>query len=172
VTRTLYVLRHGKSDRDLAYSSDAERPLKRRGRRSARSIGRFLARIDEKPELVIASPALRTKTTAELAAEEGAWTAPIRSEPRLYDSRASTMLEVLRAIEDQFGRACLVGHEPSCSELVALLCGGAPPAFPTAALACIELPSERWSRTEPRTGTLQWLVTPRLIDPLADTDEE
>jgi hypothetical protein len=45
---------------------------------------------------------------------------------------------------------------------VAQLTGGEP-AFPTAALARIDLPGERWSEVAPGTGHLVWLVTPDVI---------
>ena len=170
MTRSLYVLRHGKSDWEATCGTDAERPLKRRGRRAARTIGRFLTHIGEPPDLVISSPAVRARTTAELAASAGTWTADIRIEPRLYESNPLRVLAILRELDESLGRVCLVGHQPTCSEVIALLCAGSPPSFPTAALARIDL-VDPWSKSAAGDGTLQWLVTPRLVDPSAGPDD-
>ncbi len=171
MTRSLYVLRHGKSDWDASSGNDAERPLKRRGQRAARAIGRFLARIEERPELVLTSPAVRARATAELALEAGVWSATIRIEPRLYETSAGVVLEVVRELEDEIEHACVVGHQPILSQLIALACGGSPPSFPTGALARIDFEGKRWRDARPGTAALQWLVTPRLIDPAAQDDD-
>ena len=79
--RSLYVLRHAKSDWDASYGVDFDRPLSERGVRAADLIGRFLASIDEAPDHVIASTAERARRTVELAVEAGDWTSPVLLEP-------------------------------------------------------------------------------------------
>ena len=69
---TLMVMRHAKSDWDAEYAGDINRPLNDRGIRSARSDGTSLGQSAAMvPELVISSPAVRARTTAEFAIESG-----------------------------------------------------------------------------------------------------
>ena len=60
---TLLVLRHGKSDWKAEFDTDEHRPLARRGRRAARTMGRHLAAVGPAPTLALTSPALRAHDT-------------------------------------------------------------------------------------------------------------
>ncbi len=169
MTRSLYVLRHGKSDWEAPHGDDHERPLKKRGRLAAKQIGVFLTHIGEEPEVVLSSSAVRARVTAEVAAEAGDWSAPLEVTRALYEATADSVLERLHGVRDEYARALLVGHEPTSSSLIAVLTKSAAPAFPTAALARIDLAVESWKEVEPGRGILVWLVNPRLLDPFLKT---
>lgn len=66
--RELWLLRHGKSDRD-AVGSDFDRPLKPRGRRAAQRLGEWLQERGLYPDLIITSPARRELNTAQLVCD-------------------------------------------------------------------------------------------------------
>ena len=157
----LLVMRHAKSDWD-AGADDHERPLAERGVKSARNIGRFLARVEMVPELVISSTAVRAQTTAELAAEAGGWSCPIERTSAFYDTDPEAVLAEIAA-RDAPPRLMVVGHDPTWSELVSLLAGGGAVRLPTAAVACLELPMNSWHAVAPGKGRLVWLVTPKLV---------
>ena len=57
----------------------------------------------------------------------------------------------------------VVGHEPTCSEIVRFLIGGGLVRMPTAALARIDLRVDEWGQVSAGTGVLSWLVVPRVI---------
>ena len=59
-------------------------------------------------------------------------------------------------------RILVVGHEPTCSEVVRILTG-ANVRFPTAAIARIDLDLRRWDSLAANRGQLAWLVPPRLL---------
>ena len=88
--KTLLVLRHGKSswsDPDLA---DHDRPLKKRGRRGARSIGEQLRDAGLAPDLVLSSTARRARSTARrcrCAFVRSRWDGRIRSSSARVTSR-------------------------------------------------------------------------------------
>lgn len=170
---TLIVFRHGKSDWGSHELSDHARPLKKRGRKAAQDMGRFLAAEGPLPDLVLSSSALRAHTSAELAIEAGAWNAPLRILDELYGASVSEILTLLRGLDE--GAECLavVGHEPSSSSLIACLTDSSVPTFPTAAMACIDLDCD-WSSIEPATGSLRWLMTPRQLesDPERDSGDD
>ncbi len=168
--RSLYILRHAKADRDPGTTSDHERALKRRGRKAAATMGRFLTRIGQAPDLVLSSSAVRARETAELAREAGGWEAPLEVRATIYEGSAQALLAAASAVDDSIERLLLVGHQPELSLLIARLTGGAEPAFPTAALARVDLAAERWRDVQAGAGTLCWLVTPDLIEPPEDPD--
>jgi phosphohistidine phosphatase len=157
----LFILRHGKSDWDAEYEGDHERPLSKRGRKSAQLMGTYLSSVGQKPQLVLASSAVRARTTAELAGEAGGWTCPQEVRPELYGASTADVLRCVAAQHDRVTRLLVVGHEPTLSEFIGEMIGGGNVCVPTAALACIELDADKWRRVRFGTGVLQWLILPR-----------
>ncbi len=161
--KRIYLLRHGKSDWGAEYGSDHDRPLKERGVRAARVMGSFLAVTGQEPDLVVSSSAVRALTTARLAAETGGWTSEVRAEPALYGAGRRQVLDEIRSLDDSLASVLLTGHQPTFSEVAGGLIGSAEIRFPTAALACIDVPVSRWQGVDFGLGTLIWLVTPKLL---------
>jgi phosphohistidine phosphatase len=154
-------MRHAKSDWDTG-DDDHERPLAERGVKAARVVGRFLTRAEVVPELVISSTAVRARSTVEIAAAAGGWRCPIEHTRVFYSADAAAVLSELAA-RSAPARLMVVGHEPTWSELVSLLIGGGTVRMATAAVACLELPADRWSAIKPGSARLTWLVTPKLL---------
>jgi len=161
--KTIFVLRHGKSDWHQDYGSDHDRPLAERGITAAGLMGRFLTQNSQVPAKIISSTAVRARKTAELAIAAGDWDCPAAFTKALYGASVSGVLDLLRTADDALPSLMLVGHQPTWSELVAELTAGNPPHFPTAAMARIDLEVERWRDVQPGAGVLRWLVTPKVL---------
>lgn len=158
MTKTLLLMRHAKSDWDADYGSDHDRPLNERGMRNARSMGHVLSEHGLEPQVVISSTALRAKTTAQLAIEEGRWEAELRLDPTLYESGPEDVLGV-GASAPEVSRLMMVGHQPTWSMLVADLTGERV-EMKTATVAVIELEMESWAGLRLGKGALS-----RVLDP-------
>jgi len=65
MSRELWLLRHGKSDRNLAMD-DFDRPLKKRGKRAVQRIGEWLNQQRLIADWIVSSPAKRAVTTAKI----------------------------------------------------------------------------------------------------------
>lgn len=159
----LYLLRHGKSDWEAPSGSDHDRPLAPRGQLAARRVGAFLRELGQQPGSVVTSTAVRARTTAELAMEEGSWKCAIRSTEDLYLPTPAALLAEARAEVGGVERLMLVGHEPAWSESVGLFAGGGRVRMVTAALARLDFPGDDWSRIDFGMGSLAWLITPKLL---------
>src|SRR2546421_3897278 len=160
----LILFRHGKSDWDSDYpGGDAARPLARRGRKAAKTMGRFLARSGQVPDGAITSPAARAEDTLRRAMKAGGWTCPVRTASGLYGGGVSGLLAEIRKEPDATQVLLAAGHEPTWSEAVTAFIGGGRVQFPTAALARIDFELDRWEDVEPGAGGLAWSVTPRLV---------
>ena len=68
--KVLYLVRHAKSSWSDASLSDMQRPLNKRGRRSAPEMGKRMVAQDHRPDLIISSPAKRARLTARKIAKE------------------------------------------------------------------------------------------------------
>jgi phosphohistidine phosphatase len=165
--KLLTLLRHTKSVQDPAYPIDRERPLAARGRDDAPLIGRQMARAGVAPQLIVTSPALRARETAQLFARAAAYGGDIPVAELIYLGTAEDLLDVVRALPDEVEHAMIVGHNPGLEDLSALLIGVAPGGaglrLPTGGTAHFELSVLEWSQTEAGRGLLLWLANPRLL---------
>ena len=64
---SIIIFRHGKSDWDTIYDKDHNRPLSKKGKNASKKMGTYLADINQVPDIVISSSAVRAKSTAEIA---------------------------------------------------------------------------------------------------------
>ena len=159
MTKTLLLMRHAKSDWDADYRLDHDRPLSERGVRNARSMGRVLSAHGLEPQVVISSTALRAKTTAQLAIEEGGWETELRLDATLYESGPEDVLGV-GASAPEVSRLMMVGHQPTWSILVAELTGERV-EMKTATVAVLELEMESWAGLRLGKGTLTRVLDPK-----------
>ena len=120
-SRTLVIMRHAKAEQS-ATLPDVERPLMPRGREDSVAAGGWLAAHDLVPNVVLCSPAVRTRGTwhgiAIGLADAGATVAPtVRYENDLYSAGVNSALEVIRGLPAGVEIALLIGHNPTVSAL-------------------------------------------------------
>jgi phosphohistidine phosphatase len=163
--KTLLVLRHAKSSWKDAGLEDHDRPLNKRGKKTAPLMGKLIRDEGLVPDLIISSTAVRAKTTAEACAKSAKCKGKILLDDRLYLAGPATMISVLNEIDDEsVNRVMIVGHNPGQENLIRALTGR-DETFPTAALAQIELPVETWKDLELSTrGKLVHLWRPKELD--------
>jgi len=166
---TLYLLRHAKSSWADPALPDHERPLASRGRRDAKRIGEHLVRLGIEPELVLCSPARRTRETLELLRPALGATPTIRLEEELYGASSDRLLERIRALPEAVASVLLIGHNPGLQQLAVVLAStGAElerleAKFPTAALATLTSANTSWSRLSQSDAVLAAFVVPKQL---------
>src|SRR3954467_4730312 len=136
--KTLLLLRHAKSSWKEPNLSDFERPLNKRGLKTAPLMGRFLRRKKLKPDLIVSSPAERARQTTALVIEAMRLDVELKHDERIYEASVARLLEVISQIAESANLLLLVGHNPGLEELLEILTGEAR-QFSTAALAQITL---------------------------------
>jgi phosphohistidine phosphatase len=158
--KRLAVLRHAKATHEPGFR-DIDRPLTQRGQRDAAAAGRFLQARRIVPDLVLCSSSARTRQTWDhLAAGGGTPAGEVSYEPRVYGACADELLEIVGETQAGVGTLMIVGHNPAAQDLVLTLTGERDLAFPTCALAVIELPGT-WARASAHGGRLALLWTPK-----------
>jgi phosphohistidine phosphatase len=125
----LIVVRHAHADPG---DPDELRPLSARGREQAQALAEKLA-ADLEPVLVLSSPLLRARETADPIAR--AASAELRVDERL--SPGAGVDDVLAAVAGAEGPVVAVGHQPDCSLIAEAL--GVPVDFPPAGHVVIEV---------------------------------
>ena len=115
---TLMLLRHAKSSLATAGQADLDRPLNDRGKRAASAVGRYMAANGLAPQLVLCSPARRTRETWDIAAAELPATPRILVADEIYDSAdGKALMDCLPHKAGTAQSVLLVGHNPSIGEL-------------------------------------------------------
>lgn len=168
--RRLILMRHAKSAWPEGVS-DFHRPLAPRGEIAAPLMGRWLGEQEFHPELALVSAAQRTRATwAEIS--PSLIGTPALFEPKIYNARVSTLLDLLRAQPASVSSVLMVGHNPGMQELAH---GLADPdrsdlealrrlarKYPTAGIAVLE--SEvSFADAAPRSMRLVTFMTPRFL---------
>jgi phosphohistidine phosphatase len=160
--KALYLLRHAKSSWKDAGLQDFERPLNNRGREAAPLVGQFIRKGKLRVDVLLSSPATRARQTAALVKASAGLSAELLYDERIYEADAARLLEVIRQAAESADALMLVGHNPGMEELIELLTGEGQ-EMPTAALACISLDVEKWSKVRAGAGHLEWLVRPKEL---------
>ena len=155
--KTLHLMRHAKSSWKDPGLQDFDRPLNGRGREAAPLVGQFILKKKIRPDLILSSTAERARQTAALIIESAELATELRFDERIYEADAARLLDVVSQIDESFGVALLVGHNPGMEDLLETLTGEKQ-GMPTAALARIILDVEKWSKARERAGRLDWLV--------------
>jgi phosphohistidine phosphatase len=161
VVKKLYLLRHLKSSWDDPALPDRERPLAPRGRKAGKKLARHLRGAAVAPELVLCSPAERTRET--LAAVRGELGEPeVRFVDGLYAASHGELLGVLRAVGPGVGSVLVIAHNPGLQDLAVALAGFVQDKFPTGALATLSFDAT-WAELEPGSCRLVDYVVPREL---------
>ncbi|MFU8790241.1 MAG: SixA phosphatase family protein [Methylobacter sp.] len=164
MTHELLLLRHAKSDWSVDMD-DFSRPLKKRGRRAAKQMGRWLAEQQLIPDAVLSSPATRALATAQRVCKQlGIDASAIICDPRIYEADAQTLLALLKTQRNE-RRVLLVGHNPGLEDLLLKLTPHSIPlaangkCLSTAALAHLVFSGE-WVELAEGSAKLVTLVRP------------
>lgn len=158
--KTLFIVRHAKSSWAEVELSDFERPLNDRGRKAAAFMGELMMKHRFEPYVVLSSPAMRAKTTAQVLKKAAKFDAEIRYEHRIYEASPNSLRQVVAEIDDAYESAMLIGHNPGIEGFIRYLTGHLE-TMPTAALAVIDLNIDRWDAVNDRSGGLRKVFRPR-----------
>jgi phosphohistidine phosphatase len=152
----LILLRHGTAE-DTNHDGDFMRVLVEKGRNQARRAALLLKNADILPDIVLTSPLIRARQTADAFCEAAEIPGAIIQGWLACGMIPETAMSELSAFRD-FERVMLVGHEPDFSILVEWLlgCSGGGVKFKKGALASLSVspPSRR--------GTLNYLIPSKL----------
>jgi phosphohistidine phosphatase len=166
------ILRHAIAvERGTPGIADDERPLTPEGRVRFERAARGLARITQAPDVLLTSPLLRARQTADIAARAFEIAAPKTAEA-LIEARFSEVARLLLAHRGA-SLCALVGHDPSLSALIARWLGSsAGERFPlrkghAVLLELDEATPRRKGAPAGDAARLIWSLPPKILRALA-----
>lgn len=162
IMKTLYLVRHAKSDWSIPVDTDFERPLNTRGMRDAPFMAKnFADNYQVKPEIIISSPAIRALTTAFFFASELNYKKEdIVQDEDIYGNGKGTILKLISELKDE-NCAILFGHNPDISMVVTYLTGEKSSGLSTCSIAHIEFETNNWKDIIKQNGRLVSLNFPK-----------
>ncbi|RKE60606.1 histidine phosphatase family protein [Microbacterium sp. AG238] len=137
---TLILVRHAKSDWGTAALDDHARPLNDRGMRDAPVMAERLASTDVSVERILASTALRARTTAAAFGAAFGLEPDLRDE--LYGASARVLLDAASGSGVQ--SVLVVAHDPGMTVLAERLSNGGIGGMPTCAVATFTWRTDDW----------------------------
>jgi phosphohistidine phosphatase len=160
----LYIIRHAIAvDRGTPeYADDSQRPLTDKGKKRMRQIAKGLHALGVDFDLILSSPYVRAKETAEILADVFKTKADIAFSENLIPMGDPDLL--ISEINEKYSvnSIALVGHEPHLTTLISLLVSD------NASLDVIlkkggvcRLSADDLHHT--RKTTLEWLLTPGIL---------
>jgi|SRR5690606_21588039 len=157
----LYLVRHAiAADRGAEWPDDTKRPLTRKGIARMRDIVKGLKRLGVELDLILTSPLLRARQTADLLHQGLGGATPLEETAPLAPGGApADVVDLLRQRSGAEAIA-LVGHEPDLGQLAAFLIGArAPLIFKKGGVCRIDF--ESMPPTPP--GNLVWFLPPKVL---------
>jgi phosphohistidine phosphatase len=116
--KTIFLVRHAKSDWSVPTPTDFERPLNARGQRDAPVMAAVMRDAGVQPDLIVSSTATRALTTArvfqsilEVAQDQ------FILEDRIYEASPQTILQIIWSLPVHVNTVCLFGHNMTFSQL-------------------------------------------------------
>jgi phosphohistidine phosphatase len=167
----LYLVRHGEAgDSTTWQGEDALRPMTEEGFKEVKKVGKVLAALGAVPEVIITSPLVRARQTADTLAKK--LNVPVEEDERLAPG---CDLGKLAGVLAKYGsaRAVMVtGHNPDFAEmagdLISVSQAPAQVAMKKGACVCVDISvPHRSHATLAGHGVLEWLLTPGMARALS-----
>ena len=151
--KTLYLLRHAQSSWDSPQERDFDRPLNTQGLEDTPEMVSKLRTLLQRQGVpltaILSSPALRTRTTAEIFARAfGVQPAQITYDPQIYLASSGRLLQLVRRIDDNAPVALLVAHNPALTDFANEMSNSSIGDIPTCGMVTLQLAAEHWSQAD------------------------
>ena len=164
----LYILRHAIAALGGTgeYPQDSDRPLTDKGRAKLRRVVRGMRALGLGFDLILTSPYVRARQTAERVAGEMGAEKTLHLTPHLApDGDPRALIRQIASRRAPSERILLVGHEPCLSELISVLVSGDARTAITlkkAGLCKLVVETLRYGRC----ASLEWLLAPSQMERL------
>lgn len=163
-------MRHAKSSWAVPGAKDFDRELNDRGRSDLEKVSQALATNNYLPELVLCSPAERTRQTVDGIAGVLSPETRVEFHENLYSGGLEDYLSTIRAVSGSKS-IMTVGHNPMSGSLSNLLTGDGDPdmialiayKYPTATVAVFDFDCTSWSEIGKHKGNLVDCIIPSRL---------
>lgn len=159
----IFILRHAQAEElnKVQVKEDFERNLTEEGIERTKKLSILFDKLEEAPDLVLSSPYLRAKTTAELFVNS------LNPKPEIkvvdFLSSGTSCKDIAKGLLPFFShnKIVLVGHAPDLETFLAKLIGADRIKLKKGAIAKVSL-----NNSIELSGELEWLITSKIVKKL------
>ena len=162
--KKLLLVRHASSEYAGLGAKDIDRNLNDQGIQQAHSMATYIKDKGVCPDLLIVSPALRTKKTALFFVDSfGIGENKIKLVDDVYEAEPETLLEIIRNVGNEIDTLMLVGHNPSIALLSSYLSNEVVEQVPTCGIVDLMFEVDGWASINEGDGSLISLQSPEKL---------
>lgn len=145
MSKKLYLIRHSYAEEPGA-KTDFDRLLTMEGLSTVRALGRHLLNEDFNPDIVLCSPATRTKETAINLLEELEMNKLVlKFEDSIYNASIRELFGLLNEIDKKNKQVAVIGHNPAITYLGEFLTGESIGNMEPSSIVTISYDLNEWS---------------------------
>jgi phosphohistidine phosphatase len=156
----IYFLRHASANHYDPAGDDDKRPIDKTGEQQSHDVGRALAALELKLDVMISSPLKRALQTAEIVASELGHKDKIVTDTALRPEAGYQDFEALLARYGKKKAIMVVGHNPSMTDFLTRMLSGESAGFidfKKGSVAKVERDGGR------QPAMLKWFLTPKVV---------
>lgn len=145
--KTLFFIRHAKSDWGKPGLADIDRHLNDRGYADSNKMSKILQERQIVPDLIISSQAIRAVSTALIFCRNlGFDPSQLLIDSNLYDASVKDYLNCISRINNKFKCVLLFGHNPTISDCAKKLAVSFADEMPTCSIVGIKSNENEWKK--------------------------
>lgn len=163
----IYLIRHSNAvdPGTPGYEDDSQRPLTEKGREKMNKIAVALKKMNVKPDLIVSSPYVRARQTAEILAKVMKYKRNICFSDALIPMGEPD--EIIGEINEKYDvdELLLISHEPFISGLIGTLTADSPDIgvnIKNGGICCLSADDLHMERR----AVLEWLLPPKILSAL------
>lgn len=165
--KTIYLIRHAKSSWKDSSIKDFDRPLNHRGKDDATKIANELAKLKCQPDLILCSPAKRTKSTAKVLCKKLPYSFhDIHFESAIYEASLLHLIQVINDLPNHNSEVVLIGHNPSITNLYNYLTDDDFSNIPSCGTTKVEFEIDNWNEIIQGIGLKKCYIYPKMLENL------
>ena len=164
----IYLVRHSNAvdPGTPGYDDDSQRPLTEKGRDKMNKIAIALKTLGVKPDLIVSSPYVRARQTAEIVCKVLKYKGSLAFSDALVPMGNAE--DIIHDINGKYNveELVLVGHEPCLSSLIGVLAANNPELainIKNGGICCLSSDDLRVQHS----AVLEWLLPPKILSALS-----
>lgn len=161
--KRILLVRHAKSSWKNTEIPDFDRPLNGRGKKDAPFMARLISQKENKPALLLSSPALRASLTAKVFADAfGYPKSEIVFDKEIYFGDEDSIFNTLSKLDDALDTVVLFGHNPNFTNLTNWFCGSDIENVPTCGVCAMAFDVKKWKGINKGLARLEYFDYPKM----------
>ncbi len=160
--KTLYLVRHAKSDWSIENLHDIDRPLNARGYHNAHQMSFILKTKKFMPDLIISSPAIRAISTALIFSRNLDYNlSKIAIKKSLYESSVKDYIDCILGLSEDCRSVMIFGHNPIITDCANSLTKSFTEEIPTTGIVGIQSDVSKWKNILDQLNELIYFDFPK-----------